>query len=280
MSSSLYFDSSFPPYTHVKFPVHCRPMQERIQKILSGRGVASRRKAEEYIVAGLVKVNGKVASLGQKADPDTDKITVHGKVISDRKEMMYYLMHKPVGVETTNVPKLVIDPKSPTTAKASHQHARQAPSVRDLLPTNLQGKIYPIGRLDKDSSGLLLFTNDGVLAYRLTHPKFDHEKEYEVTVEGDMPPGAMKKLEDGLKIDGKKTKAAKVERIDASHFRIALTEGRYRQIRRMCQKVGNPVKTLTRIRVMTVKDETLKSGKLRELTDEERVALLKSVGIE
>src|SRR3989338_6052118 len=212
-------------------------MLERLQKILSARGIASRRKAEEYILAGLVKVNGKVAILGQKADPEKDTVEVDGKVVEARKELLYYVMQKPVGVVTENV--------------AGKKGVM--PSVRDLLPKALQGKLFPVGRLDKDSSGLLLFTNDGVLAYRLTHPKFDHEKEYEVETEQPIPNGALRKLAEGdLKIFGEKTKPATVRRLSPTKFRIAITEGRNRQIRRMCQKVGSPVKTLRRIRIVTL----------------------------
>lgn len=236
-------------------------MLERLQKILSARGIASRRKSEEYILAGLVKVNGKVAELGQKADPEKDKIEVEGKVMSDRAEMLYYVINKPVGVETTNA---TIDGQQ---------------TVKDLLPKNLQGLIVPVGRLDKDSGGLLLLTNDGVLAYRLTHPKFDHEKEYEVTVGNEIKNGALKKLEEGITIDGTKTKPAQITRLAPNKFLITLTEGRYRQIRRMSQKVGSPVDVLTRVRIMTLTDPHLKPGKLRPLTDDERLALLQSVGL-
>lgn len=236
-------------------------MLERLQKILSARGIASRRKSEEYILAGLVKVNGKVAELGQKADPEADTIEVDGKVLSDRAEMLYYVINKPVGVETTNA---TIDGQQ---------------TVKDLLPKNLQGLIVPVGRLDKDSGGLLLLTNDGVLAYRLTHPKFDHEKEYEVTVGNEIKNGALKKLEEGITIDGTKTKPAQITRLAPNKFLITLTEGRYRQIRRMSQKVGSPVDVLTRVRIMTLRDPHLKPGQLRPLTDAEKTALLQSVGL-
>ena len=236
-------------------------MLERLQKILSARGVASRRKSEEYILAGLVKVNGKVAELGQKADPETDTIEVDGKVMSDRAEMLYYLLNKPIGVETTN-------------ATVENQL-----TVKDLLPKELQGKIFPVGRLDKDSGGLLLLTNDGVLAYRLTHPKFDHEKEYEVIVGNTIQNGALKKLEEGITIDGSKTKPAVITRLAPNKFSITLTEGRYRQIRRMSQKVGSPVDVLTRVRIMTVTDPHLKAGKFRPLSKEEVKELLESVGL-
>ena len=237
-------------------------MQERLQKILSGRGICSRRKAEEYIERGLVKVNGERASIGQKADPDTDHIEVDGKVIEERKELLYYLINKPVGIVTTN-------------ASRSDQK-----TVRDILPKELQGAIFPVGRLDKDTSGLLLLTNDGVLAYRLTHPKFDHEKEYEVTVSHPITDGQILKLKQGITISGTKTKPASVRRIGPATFRIALTEGRNRQIRRMCQKVGAPVDQLRRVRIVTLEDRALPEGALRELDADEVVALKASVCIE
>ena len=262
-------------------------MLERLQKILSARGVASRRKAEEYITQGLVKVNGTVATLGQKADPEVDQIEVDGKVMQARQEMLYYVMNKPRGVVTTNVdvsgfefrvsstPQLA----TPFGSAQGKLHPKPVPTVRDLLPPNLRGKVYPVGRLDKDSEGLLLLTNDGVLAYRLTHPKFDHEKEYEVTVTHVIKDGQLRKLEEGMTISGEKTKPTRILRLGESSFRIVLTEGKNRQIRRMCQKVGAPVATLKRVRIMTLKDSGLKSGMLRPLTTTERTALLAAVGI-
>jgi pseudouridine synthase len=237
-------------------------MLERLQKILSARGIASRRKAEEYITAGLVKVNGKVAELGQKADAEKDKIEVDGKVLAERQEMLYYLMYKPVGVETTNT-----------------EAPREDDKVRDLLPKELQGKIYPVGRLDKDSEGLLLFTNDGVLAYRLTHPKFEHEKEYEVETVEPIFEGALNKMRNGLKLEGEMTKPARIEKVDHNKFRIFLTEGRNRQIRKMVSKVGSEVKILKRTRIVSLRDDELRPGQLRPLTAKERSTLLQSVGL-
>ncbi len=236
-------------------------MLERLQKILSARGIASRRKAEEYITQGLVKVNGKIAMLGQKADPEVDSIEVDGKVLEARQVMLYYVMNKPRGVVTTNatLPKDQI--------------------VNDLVPKELRGKVFPVGRLDKDSEGLLLLTNDGVLAFRLTHPKFDHEKEYEVVVERPITEGALDKMRHGMMIASEKTKPAVVHKLAPDTFRITLTEGKNRQIRRMCQKVGNPVVTLKRVRIMTLTDPDLKPGKMRLLTDDEKSALVKAVGI-
>lgn len=251
-------------------------MEERLQKILSARGICSRRKAEEYIVQGLVLVNGVPAILGQKADPDVDTIEVDGSVIDARKEMKYYLLNKPVGVETSNVEKEGGRGMPFDRTQGKGEGGR---TVRDLLPKNLQGKLFPVGRLDKDSSGLLIMTNDGVLAYRLTHPKFDHEKEYEVTVDGEIFDGALMKLEKGMMIDGAKTKPTTTRRLDKNRFLITLTEGRNRQIRRMCQKVGSPVIALKRVRIMTIRDDQLKEGGIRELTKDEVSELLKSIGV-
>ncbi len=255
-------------------------MLDRLQKILSSRGVCSRRKAEEYISAGLVKVNGKAATVGQKADPNVDQITVDGKVVQDRKEMLYYVMNKPVGVETTNIERSAAAPKIQGKQRTTQPPSMSSvPSVRDLLPKHLQGKIYPVGRLDKDSSGLLLFTNDGVLAFRLTHPKFNHDKEYEVVLDRQISPLACKKLEEGFEMDGSMTKPLEVKKVAPSKVRIILHEGKNRQIRRMCQHVGYTVKELRRIRIMTLADDKTPAGSIRALTEAEKVALLASVGV-
>lgn len=243
-------------------------MQERVQKILSARGIASRRKAEEYIEQGLVKVNSRVVGLGDKADPLTDTIEVDGQVLADRQEMLYYLMNKPKGVVTTS-----------RLTEPGHERTQVAdPSVADVLPPNLRNKVHPVGRLDKDSEGLLLFTNDGVLAYRLTHPKFDHEKEYEVYTVPALSEGQLEKLREGITLFGTKTKPATVVRVSENVFRIALTEGRNRQIRRMVQKVGAEVVRLVRIRIMTITDRSLAAGRVRRLLPEEVKKLLAAVG--
>lgn len=235
---------------------------ERLQKILSARGIASRRKAEEYILAGLVTVNGKKAILGQKADPEIDTIEVDGKVMEERAEMQYYVLYKPVGVESTNVPG-----------------TPAAPTIRDLLPEAQRGKLYPVGRLDKESEGLILLTNDGPMSYRLTHPKFEHEKEYEVETKEKIHESSLEKMRTGVMIDGSKTKPAIIERIAMNVFRIALTEGRNRQIRRMASKVGSEVIRLKRIRITTLTDPTLRSGEMRPLTPKEKAQLLASIGL-
>jgi pseudouridine synthase len=264
-------------------------MQERLQKILSARGIASRRKSEEYIEAGLVKVNGVIAKLGDKADAEVDDIEVDGKVLQDRKEMLYYLMNKPVGVVTSNVERWVEGKGLLTEGKKRALRSRGKSSVpqplqdkttRDLLPPELQGKIYPVGRLDKDSGGLLLLTNDGPLAFRLTHPKFDHEKEYEVEVKGVIPDAALQKMaQGGMMVEGSQTKEATLQRLGPSKFRIVLTEGKNRQIRRMCEKLGFPVTKLNRVRIMSLSDSALKTGQMRLLTKSEISLLLQSVGL-
>lgn len=253
-------------------------MQERIQKILSARGVCSRRKAEEYISAGLVKVNGTVAILGTKADPETDTIQVDGKALQDRLEMLYYVMNKPVGIETTNI-EAEAGNQASDSIQSKSVPIRPSPSVRDLLPAQLRGKIFPVGRLDKDSSGLLLFTNDGVLAYRLTHPKFDHEKEYEVILDRPIDNLACRKIEEGLFLGGNRTKPIRVLKMAPDRVRLVLTEGKNRQIRRMWQQIGYTVKQLRRVRIMTLADDGLRSGACRALTEAEKDGLLRSVGI-
>ncbi len=261
-------------------------MFERLQKILSARGLASRRKAEEYITAGLVKVNGVTAILGQKADPLVDKIEVDGKILEDRTKMLYYVMNKLVGVETSNVTRSLVhsflvggNGKQGSKRATSNEQTSNNRTVRDLLPKNLQGKVFPVGRLDKDSSGLLLFTNDGVLAYRLTHPKFNHEKEYEVETVQPISPLVCRKVEAGFEMDGAQTKPLKCWKIAPTRARIVLTEGKNRQVRRMFQQCGYTVKALRRIRIMTLADDTMATGAIRALTEEEKTRLLQSVGL-
>jgi 23S rRNA pseudouridine2604 synthase len=203
---------------------------------------------------------------------------VDGKVLQARQEMLYYVMHKPVGVETSNVNSLTRELVN-SNKRINESTNQRKSTVRELLPQHLQGKIYPVGRLDKDSSGLLLFTNDGVLAYRLTHPKFHHEKEYVVTTEEPITEGQLRKIQSGLIIDGERTKPVITGRISPNRFRISLTEGRNRQIRRMCQKVGTEVKLLERVRITTLHSLALKSGEVRELTISEKDSLLRSVGL-
>ncbi len=249
-------------------------MLQRLQKILSERGIASRRKAEEYIQKGLVKVNGVVMKVGDKADPEVDTIEVDGTVLQDRTKMLYYVMNKLVGVETVNVET---DERRAQTVKS--KDGFPVKTVRDVLPKELKGKVFPVGRLDKDSSGLLLFTNDGVLAYRLTHPKFNHEKEYEVTTVQPISPAVCRKIEEGFEMDGAQTKPLKCWKVAPNRARIILTEGKNRQVRRMFQQTGYTVKSLKRIRIMTLTDDTLAFGAIRALTEAEKKELLSSVGL-
>ena len=229
----------------------------RLQKYLSGAGICSRRKGEEYIKAGWVKVNGKVVTeLGVKIDPERDAVEVECDAIRSDSAPIYIALNKPKGY-----------------VSSCRQQNEQI--VMNLL--DISDRVYPIGRLDKDSTGLLLLTNDGYLHHRLTHPSFNHEKEYEVTVAKPMPEGALRKLAEGLPMMGTRTRPARVDRISARRFRIVLQEGKNRQIRRMVRKVGNRVTSLKRIRIANIKLGNLPSGSWRHLTKREKEKLLKAL---
>jgi len=229
----------------------------RLQKFLSGAGICSRRKGEEYIKAGWVKVNGKIVTeLGVKVDPDRDLVEVDRDAIRSDTVLIYIVLNKPSGY-------------------VSSCHQPDEKIVLDLL--DISERVYPIGRLDKDSTGLLLLTNDGQLHHRLSHPSFNHEKEYEVTVAKPLPQGALRKLADGLPMMGTRTRPARVKRISARRFWIILQEGKNRQIRRMVRKVGNQVVGLKRIRIANIKLGNLPSGSWRYLTQKERENLLKAL---
>ena len=231
------------------------PMSEmRLQKFLSSAGVCSRRKGEEFIVAGKVSVNGKIITeLGTKIDPARDQVDVDGQVIKPTDEFIYIALNKPGDYVTS----------------CSHPGEK---IVVDLV--DISERIYPVGRLDKDSTGLLLLTNDGRIHHRLSHPSFDHEKEYDVSVAGPISDGALQKMRAGLPLMGTRTRPARVARISARRFRIVLQEGRNRQIRRMVRKVGNKVTRLQRIRVAGIKLGKLASGKWRHLSQSEKESLL------
>lgn len=227
----------------------------RLQKYLSGAGICSRRKGEEYIKAGWVKVNGKVVTeLGVKVDPERDAVEVDSAAIRSDSAPIYIALNKPEGV-------------------VSSCHQENEHIVMDLL--DISDRVYPIGRLDKASTGLLLLTNDGQLHHRLTHPSFNHEKEYEVTVAKPLPEGALRKLAEGLPMMGTRTRPARVNRISARRFRIVLQEGKNRQIRRMVRKVGSRVTSLKRIRIANIKLGNLPTGSWRHLTERETEKLLK-----
>jgi len=229
----------------------------RLQKFLSAAGVCSRRKGEEYIQAGRVTVNGQIVTeLGTKIDPDTEQVQVDGKPVRSSPQHLYIALNKPEDYVTS----------------CSHPGEK---IVMELV--NIPQRVYPIGRLDKDSTGLLLLTNDGRLHHQLSHPSFDHEKEYEVSVALPITDGALRKLAAGLPLMGVKTRPARVRRISAKRFRIVLQEGKNRQIRRMVRKVGHQVTRLKRIRVGDVRLGRLPVGSWRHLTEKEALDLLKSI---
>ncbi|MGD2151146.1 MAG: pseudouridine synthase [Desulfobacterales bacterium] len=226
----------------------------RLQKFLSEAGVCSRRRGEEYIREGRVRVNSKIVTqLGTKVDSEKDRVEFDGKVIALKSEPMYIMLNKPKGYVTS----------------CSHPGEK---IVLDLI--DIPERVYPIGRLDKDSIGLLILTNDGRLHYRLSHPSFDHEKEYDVTVSKPITDGSLRKIASGLPMMGTKTRPAKIRRISSTRFRIILQEGRNRQVRRMVRKVGNHVTRLKRIRVSNVKLGRLAEGAWRNLTEKEKEELL------
>ncbi len=219
----------------------------RLQKYISQAGYCSRRHAEELILSGKVTVNGQtVTQLGTKIDPEKDKVTVDGTPVYPEENLVYIALNKPKGFVTS----------------CSHPGEK---IVLDLI--DIPQRIYPVGRLDKDSTGLLLLTNDGKMHLKLTHPSFDHEKEYLVTVAQPIPTGALKSLEKGLTILGTKTRPTRIKKISATRFKIILREGRNRQIRRMVQKVGNRVIDLKRIRVANIRLGKLSEGKWRYLNE-------------
>lgn len=229
----------------------------RLQKYLSAAGVCSRRKAEVLIAAGRVSINGEtVARMGTRVDPRTDRVRVDGRAVRLQRKQIYIALHKPAGVVTS----------------CSHPGER---TVLDLV--DVGQRVYPVGRLDKDSTGLLLLTNDGRLHHGLLHPSFDHEKEYEVRVDRVIADGALRHLAKGVVLKGRRTQPARVRRLSGRVFRIILTEGRNRQVRRMVRKVGCRVTSLKRVRVACIQIGDLPAGSWRYLTAEEQNRLLKGI---
>jgi 23S rRNA pseudouridine2605 synthase len=225
------------------------PEGERLQKILAQAGLGSRRTCEELIAAGRVRVNGEVATLGTRADPEYDAIEVDGAIVGVRQGLVHYVLNKPAGVVTT----------------ASDPQGR--PTVVDLVPA--EPRVYPVGRLDADTEGLLLLTNDGELAHRLTHPSFGVEKEYLAEVEGRPSRGALRRLREGVELDDGLTAPAKASLVGERTLRITIHEGRNRQVRRMCEAVGHPVVRLVRVRIGSLADRRLSPGDWRPLTQRE-----------
>lgn len=228
---------------------------ERLQKFIARCGVASRREAENIILSGRVSVNKKtVTELGTKVDEDNDKVFIDGERILPEKKLYYIMLNKPKGYVTTV--KDEFDRKT----------------VLELVE-ELDARLYPVGRLDYDSEGLLLLTNDGDFAYKLTHPTKHVSKKYHAVVEGVADLSHVMKLREGVMIDGYKTKPAKVEIADVrertTQLNITISEGKNRQIRRMCEAVGLPVIKLTRVNIGGVSIGNLPKGKWRHLTDAE-----------
>lgn len=220
----------------------------RLNKYLAEQGVASRRKCDEFIAAGMVKINGEVVrEMGVKVDPERDKVEVDGEELAAfEEELVYIKLNKPKGYEcSTNGDQ----------------------TVYDLVDCGK--RVFTVGRLDKESEGLILLTNDGQLTYKLTHPSFEKEKEYEVTVDKFMPDVVLEKLGSGVTIMGRKTSEAGLERVSGRKFRIILTEGMNRQIRRMCRKVGFRVHRLVRVRIGEILLGELEQGKWEYLSEKE-----------
>ena len=232
-------------------------MIQRLQKLLSERGVASRRKAEEMINAGRVCVNGQTATLGQSADPETDVILVDGSPLPSPTDHVYILLNKPRGYVTT----------------LSDERGRK--TVAELV-ADCGTRVYPVGRLDYDSEGLLILTNDGEFANTMMHPRHEVEKTYAVQVTG-YHPGATALLERPIELDGYKIRPPKIQllesRGDRAQYLVTIHEGRNRQVRRMCQAAGMTVTRLCRIREGSLELGDLPKGKWRYLTKEELAKL-------
>jgi len=229
------------------------PRGQRLQKVLAQAGVGSRRTSEDLIAAGRVRVNGEVATLGVRVDPEADLVEVDGAAVGLRPGLVHYLLNKPAGVVTT-----AADPQG-------------RPTVVDLVPA--EPRVYPVGRLDADTEGLLVLTNDGELAHRLTHPSFGVDKEYLAEVAGKPSRGALRRLREGVELDDGITAPAVVALADDQVLRLTIHEGRNRQVRRMCAAVGHPVRRLVRVRIGPLSDHRLAPGEWRALAQDEVRAL-------
>jgi 23S rRNA pseudouridine2605 synthase len=226
---------------------------DRLQKVLARAGLGSRRTCEELIASGRVCVNGEVADLGRRVDVEHDLIELDGAAIGVRPDLVYYLLNKPTGVVTT-----ADDPQG-------------RPTVVDLVPD--EPRVFPVGRLDADTEGLLLLTNDGELTHRLTHPSFGVDKEYLAHVRGRPTRAELRQLREGVELEDGITAPAQVAMPTPGLLRIVIHEGRNRQVRRMCEAIGHPVERLVRSRIGPLTDRKLKPGTWRELTVDEVRAL-------
>ncbi|HEY5154914.1 MAG TPA: pseudouridine synthase [Acidimicrobiales bacterium] len=231
---------------------------ERLQKVLARAGLGSRRVCEDLIADGRVKVDGVVADLGRRVDAATALVEVDGVAIGVAPGLVYYLLNKPAGVVTT-----ADDPQGRRT-------------VVELVPDD--PRVFPVGRLDFETEGLLILTNDGELTHRLTHPSFGVDKEYLAHVEGNPSRATLRMLREGVELDDGITAPAQVTQTSPGMVRIVIHEGRNRQVRRMCEAVGHPVQRLVRTRIGPLTDRKLKPGKWRELTTEEVRTLERAAG--
>ncbi len=229
--------------------MNAAPDGERLQKVLAAVGLGSRRACEELIADGLVTVDGEVAVLGRRVHPESAHIEVNGVPLSVRPGLVHYLLNKPADVVTT-----ADDPQG-------------RPTVVELVPTD--PRVFPVGRLDADTEGLLLLTNDGDLTHRLTHPSFGVEKEYLAEVEGTPSRGALRRLREGVELDDGVTAPARISLVPPNALRIVIHEGRNRQVRRMCAAVSHPVIRLVRVRIGPLTDRRLAPGEWRTLTSAE-----------
>lgn len=225
----------------------------RLQKVLARAGFGSRRASEALIADGRVTVNGEVAELGRRVDPHLDEVMVDGVPAAVNPDLVYYLVNKPRGVVTT-----ASDPQ-------------RRPTVVQMVP--MEPRVFPVGRLDADTEGLLIMTNDGDLAFRLTHPSHGVAKAYLAEVEGTPSPAALRQLREGVMLDDGPTSPARVSLTPPNMLRFVLREGRNRQVRRMCEAVGHPVVRLARYRIGSVVDPALAPGSWRVLDRPEVRAL-------
>lgn len=221
-------------------------MQERVQKFLSEQGIASRRKAEEFIKSGQVSINGRKAKLGDKVDPEKDEVKVYGKIVKHSERKLYIALNKPKGV--------VVSKRDPRGRK----------TVFSLLPEDLRTKVHNVGRLDYDTEGLLLLTNDGDLTQELSHPKYEHDKEYEVITDGEPKPAQLEKLRDGIELPTGLTSPAAIKQRSGKIY-ITVHEGKKRQVRRMFNAVGLGVHNLKRVRINKLKLPNIAPGEYIEV---------------
>ena len=233
--------------------------RERLQKVMARCGIASRRVCEDMIVAGQVTINGTVATLGDKVDASVDVVAIDGVELSVVPDLVVYLLNKPAGVLST-----ADDPQG-------------RPTVVELVPDDV--RVYPVGRLDMDTEGLLLLTNDGALTHRLTHPSFGVEKEYLAQVEGEVTAGQLRTLRQGVALEDGKTSPAQASSPAPGMVRLVIHEGRNRQVRRMCDAIGHPVQRLVRTRIGPISDAKLKPGTWRKLMRSEVHDLQKAVSL-